>query len=93
MVFAFCLLSLCTLKGKCLLFPGNVAFSVPILEILLECNKSDCVYVEEMKHITVWGGMQERPCEGAVFMTTVCTCGFIFEIMISSPPTSLMELW
>lgn len=43
---------------KCLLFPGNAAFSVSVLEVLPECNKSDCVYVEEMKHITVWGGMQ-----------------------------------
>lgn len=32
---------------KYLLFPGNTAFSIPILEILPECNKSDCVYVEK----------------------------------------------
>lgn len=43
---------------KYLLFPENAAFSITILEILPECNKSDCVYVEKMKHITVWGGMQ-----------------------------------
>lgn len=60
----FPLLFLCTLMCKCLLFPENVAFSVPILELLSECNKSDCVCVEEMKHITVWGGMQARPCRG-----------------------------
>lgn len=57
-VFAVSFLFLCTLTHKCLLFPGNTAFSISILEILPECNKSDCVYVEEMKHITVWGGMQ-----------------------------------
>lgn len=45
----FCLsvLFLCTLMYKYLLFPGNTAFSIPILEILPECNKSDCVYVEK----------------------------------------------
>ena len=36
--------------------------------------------------------MQERPCKGAVFMTTVCTCGFIFEIMISPhPPAHFLD--
>ena len=68
MVFALSLLLLCPRMRECLLFLRNAAFSVPILEILLECNKSDCVYVEEMEHISVWGGMQEMPCKGAVFI-------------------------
>lgn len=41
--------------------PRKCSFLSPILEILPECNKSDCVYVEEMKHITVRGGMCWRP--------------------------------
>lgn len=41
--------------------PRNAAFSVPILETLSECNKSESVYVEEMKHIALRGGMQWRP--------------------------------
>lgn len=84
----FCLFSpfLCTLTHKCLLFPGNTAFSVLTLEVLPECNKSDCVYVEEMKHITIRMNAGEALRE-AVFMTmtTVCTCGFLFESTVPLP--------
>ena len=73
--------------GKCLLFPGNVAFSVPILEILLECNKSDCVYVEEMKHITVWGGMQ-----GCDFLWLVSTLGWVRLIPVLEQACWRVEL-
>lgn len=86
LVFAF-FLFLCPRRRKYLLFPGNRAFSVPIVEILPECNKSDCVYVEEMKHTTGWGGIQERLCKGPVSMTTVCTRGLLSESVVNLQPS------